>query len=144
MRSWAWSLISHCLTVRPQTKHFMVWTLVYLLVKIMIELISKSYSGLLWWSSGEESIYQWRGHGLGSLVREDPTCQGAIKPVSHSSRAWEPQLLKPGCLEPMLRDRDTSAARSRHSATREQPPLGATREKPTCSDEDPVQPKTNT
>ena len=51
-----------------------------------------------------------------SLVREDPTCHGATKPVSHNSWAcalepashnyWArvPQLLKPTHLEPVLRN----------------------------------------
>ena len=49
-----------------------------------------------------------------ALVREDPTCRGATKPVrhnywacalepmSHSYWARAPQLLKPKCLEPVL------------------------------------------
>ena len=48
--------------------------------------------------------------------REDPTCRGATKPVHHNYWAWalEPashsywarvlQLLKPTCLEPVLRN----------------------------------------
>ena len=35
-----------------------------------------------------------------ALVREDPTCRGATKPVCHNYWACEPQLLKPPCLEP--------------------------------------------
>ena len=49
-----------------------------------------------------------------ALVREDPTCHGANKPVHHNYLAWAlepashnywahtPQLLKPACLEPVL------------------------------------------
>ena len=52
-----------------------------------------------------------------SLVREDPTCHGATKPVRHNYRActleptshncWAcvPQLLKHACLEPVLRNK---------------------------------------
>ena len=51
------------------------------------------------------------------LVWEDPTCHGATKPVrhnywacalepaSHSYWAHVPQLLKPACLEPVLRNK---------------------------------------
>ena len=55
-----------------------------------------------------------QGMGLWALIREDPTCPGATKPVchnywacslepaSHSCWAHVPQLLKPACLEPVL------------------------------------------
>ena len=63
----------------------------------------------LFWTS---LVVQWlrihlpvQGTWVGSLVGEDPTYRGATKPVSHNSRAWEPQLLKPACLEPMLCDK---------------------------------------
>ena len=57
-----------------------------------------------------------QGTQVRSLVREDPTCRGATKPVRHNywARALEPashkywahvpQLLKPVCLEPVLRN----------------------------------------
>ena len=49
-----------------------------------------------------------QGTRFRALVREDPTCRGATKPVRHNylslrSRAREPQLLKPVHLEPVLR-----------------------------------------
>ena len=40
-----------------------------------------------------------------SLVREDPTSQGATKRVCHNYWAREPQLLKPACLELVLRNK---------------------------------------
>ena len=55
-----------------------------------------------------------QGTRVRSLVREDPTCRGATKPVrhnywacalepaSHNYWAHVPQLLKPTHLEPML------------------------------------------
>ena len=56
-----------------------------------------------------------QGTWVRALVQEDPTCHGATKPVrhnywaralepmSHNYGAREPQLLKPACLEPVLR-----------------------------------------
>ena len=40
--------------------------------------------GLPWWRSGWESACQCRGHGVRDLVREDPTCRRATKPVRHN------------------------------------------------------------
>ena len=69
-----------------------------------------------------------------ALVREDPTCSRATKPVCHNYwactlepasrnyRALMPQLLKPVRLEPVLCNK-----RSHHN---EKPPLTATRESP--------------
>ena len=37
--------------------------------------------GLPWGLSGEESPYQWRRHGVQSLVWEDPTGHGTTEPV---------------------------------------------------------------
>ena len=39
---------------------------------------------LLWWSSGKDSACQCRRHRFRSLVQEDPTSHGAIKPMCHS------------------------------------------------------------
>ena len=81
-----------------------------------------------------------KGYGLWALVRKDPTCRGATKPVRHNYWAcaldpanhnyWAhvPQLLKPTRLGPMLHN-----TRSHHSEKpaylkEEQPPLAATRE----------------
>ena len=58
-----------------------------------------------------------QGTQVRSLVRENPTCCGATKPVRHNYWAcalepaihscWArvPQLLRPTCLEPMLRNK---------------------------------------
>ena len=58
-----------------------------------------------------------QGTRVRALVREDPTCRGATKPVSHnywagalepmSHNYWAhvPQLLKPAHLEPVLRNK---------------------------------------
>ena len=73
-----------------------------------------------------------------ALVWEDPTCCGATKPMrhnywacalepaSHNYWAHVPQLLKPTCLEPVLRNK-----RSHRN------------EKPAHRNEDPTQPKIN-
>ena len=71
---------------------------------------------------GTSVVAQWlriylpmQGTWVRALVQEDPTCYGATKPVhhnywacalepaSHNYWAHMPQLLKPACLEPMLR-----------------------------------------
>ena len=56
-----------------------------------------------------------QGTRVGALVRENPTCRGATKPMRHNYRAcalepashnyWArvPQLMKPARLEPVLR-----------------------------------------
>ena len=58
-----------------------------------------------------------QGTWVRALVQEDPTCHRATKPVhrnywacalepmSHNYWALVPQLLKPACLEPMLRNK---------------------------------------
>ena len=58
-----------------------------------------------------------QGTRVRALVREDPTCCGATKPVrhnywacaleptSHNYWACMPQLLKPACLEPVLHNK---------------------------------------
>ena len=46
-----------------------------------------------------------QGTRVRSLVREDPTCRGATKPMHHNYRACEPQVLKSKHLEPMLRNK---------------------------------------
>ena len=61
---------------------------------------------------GASLVAQWlrirlpmQGTWVRALVREDPTCCGATKPVRHNYWACEPQLLKPACLEPVLRNK---------------------------------------
>ena len=46
-----------------------------------------------------------QGTRVQALVREDPTCRGATKPVHHNYWAHVLQLLKPVCLEPMLHNK---------------------------------------
>ena len=46
-----------------------------------------------------------QGTQVRALVREDPTCRGATKPVRHNYWARVPQLLKPTCLESVLRNK---------------------------------------
>ena len=77
-----------------------------------------------------------QGTWVWSLVREDPTCHGATKPVSHNYWAWVlepashnhwacvPQLLKPTRLEPMICNKRSHC-----------------NEKPAYCNEDPLQPK---
>ena len=81
---------------------------------------------------GTSLVTQWlriclpmQGTRVRALVREDPTCRGATKPVHHNywactleptchnywslcattTEACVPQILKPACLEPMLRNK---------------------------------------
>ena len=74
--------------------------------------------------TGTSLVAQWlrihlprQGTRVRALVREDPTCRGATKltchnywacalePASHNHWAHTPQLLKPACLEPVLRNK---------------------------------------
>ena len=83
--------------------------------------VLKSNSKLFSWAS---LVAQWlriclpmQGTPVWSLAWEDPTCRGATKPVcynywacalepaSHNCWTCMPQLLKPACLEPMLRNK---------------------------------------
>ena len=59
--------------------------------------------GLPWWCSGIHLPTQ--GTRVRALVREDPTCRGATKPMRHNHWARVPQLLKTAHLEPVLRDK---------------------------------------
>ena len=66
-----------------------------------------------------------------SLIREDPTCHKANKPVGHNywACALEPnqQLPSPCILEPLLQNKRSHC---KCMATTEKPPLATTREKP--------------
>ena len=89
-----------------------------------------------------------------SLVREDPTCSGATKPVHHNywACALEPvshnywarasQLQKPTCLEPLLRNKRSHHNEKPTYHKEEWPPLATTRESQ-CTATDPTQPKIN-
>ena len=69
-----------------------------------------------------------QGTWVRALVREEATCCGATKPVCHNNWAcaleptshnyWAqvPQLLKPTCLEPMLRNKRSHPMRSPRTA----------------------------
>ena len=77
-----------------------------------------------------------------ALVREDPTCRRATKPVRHnywacalepaSHEYWArgPQLLKPACLEPVLHNKRSHRNEKPAHRNEEYPPLAATRESP--------------
>ena len=59
--------------------------------------------------SGTSLVTQWlrirlpmQGTRVWALVREDPSCRRATKPISHNYWACMPQLLKPTRLEPVL------------------------------------------
>ena len=61
---------------------------------------------------GASLVAQWlrirlpmQGTWVWALVRSEPTCGGATKPMHHSYWAHVPQLLKPTHLEPMLRNK---------------------------------------
>ena len=65
-----------------------------------------------WKYEGASWVVQWlrirlsmQGTRVWALVREDPTCHGATKPVHHNYWARVPQLLKPAHLEPVLRNK---------------------------------------
>ena len=82
-----------------------------------------------------------------ALVREDPTCRGATKPVHHNywARALEPlshSYWSPCSWSLCSTTREATAVRSLRT-TMKLAPLAATREKPARSNEDPMQPKIN-
>ena len=84
--------------------------------------------GLPWWLSGEESTCQCWKRGVVPGSARIPHAAEQLGPVplllSLCSRAWEPQLLNPTCLELTLRNR-----RNHHN------------DKPSYSNKDPEQPK---
>ena len=83
-----------------------------------------------------------QGTRVQALVWEDPTCRRATKPMrhnywacalepmSHNNWACMPQLLKPSCLEPVLRNKRSHHNEKPVHRNEEQPPLAATRESP--------------
>ena len=88
-----------------------------------------------------------QGTRVRALIREDPTCRGATKPMRHNYWAC--------ALEPMSHNYWARAPRA-HAPQQEKPPQWEacppqrrvaparyTREKPACSNEDPTQPKIN-
>ena len=74
------------------------------------------------------------------MVQEDSTCFGATKPVCYNYRAHTPQLLKPMLLEPVLCNESNCNEKPRQCNQRKAPTRHNWR-KPTCSNEDPAQPK---
>ena len=95
---------------------------------------------------GTSLVAQWlriclpvQGTRVRPLVQEDPTCQGATKPVchnywacalqplSHNYWACVPQLLKPTHLEPLLHKRSHHNEKPKHE---EKPSLASARESP--------------
>ena len=59
-----------------------------------------------------------QGTRVRGLVWEDPTCRGATKPMHHNYWARVPQLLKPGCLEPMLHNKEKPPQWEAHTPQR--------------------------
>ena len=103
----------------------------------------------VFWKNRASLVAQWlrihlpmQGTRVRALVREDPTCRGAAKPVHHNywACALEPachnywahalQLLKPTHLEPMLRNKRSHCNEKPAHRNEEQPPLATTRESP--------------
>ena len=78
--------------------------------------------------------------GLGGSHMPQSNWVRAPQLLGLCSGACEPQLLRPTCLEPVLRNvRGHCNEGSAHSGE-EWPPLTATREKPARSNKDPTQP----
>ena len=82
----------------------------------------KSNTGLPWWFSGKESACQCRRYKFDSWSMKIPH---AAEQLSPRATTTEPVLYHPGAAT-----REATAMRSSHTATRQQPPLTATREKP--------------
>ena len=115
-------------------------------------ILSRSHGNASWIKSiliGASLVAQWlriclpvQWTRVRALVWEDPTCRAATKPVRHNywACALEPvshnfwarvlQLLKPACLEPMLRNRRSHHSERTAHCNEEWPPLAATRESP--------------
>ena len=90
---------------------------------------------------GTSLVVQWlriclpvQGTQVQSLVREDPTCCGATKPVRHNYWACMLQLLRPACLDPMLHNKRSHC---------NEKPVHRNQGKPMRSSEDTKQPKIN-
>ena len=81
--------------------------------------------------------------GLGGSHRPRSDWAHAPQLLSLRSGAREPQLLRPACLEPMLRNGGGRHSERPMRHGEEWPPLAITREKPARSGEDPMQPKIN-
>ena len=100
--------------------------LLFVSLVFFLHYLHHSQLGVFIWNapSGASLVAQWlricltmQGTQVRALVREDPTCRGATKPVhhnywacvlepaSHNYWAHVPQLLKPARLEPVLRNK---------------------------------------
>ena len=92
--------------------------------------------------TGTSLVAQWlrirlpmQGTRVWALVQEDPTCRGATKlvchnycscalePPSHNYWTHVPQLLKPTCLEPVLRNKRSHPVRSPRATMKSSPCL---------------------
>ena len=95
--------------VGEKFKHFKSHIVLYTFPMLEIH-----HNKLLYKVSGRTSlVVQWlricllmQGTRVRSLVREDPTCRRATKPVHHNYWACVLQLLKPACLEPVLHNKE--------------------------------------
>ena len=76
---------------------------------LKFNLSKREWGGLPWWLSGKESTCQSRRQGFSSWSRKIPraTWQLSLWPqlLGLSSRAWETQLLKSVCLDPVPRSK---------------------------------------
>ena len=88
-----------------------------------------------WWAC---LVVQWlricrqkQGTWVWFPVQEDTTCCGATEPLSHNYWARGLRLLKPTCLDPVLRNQRSRCNEKRVPHNKEWPPLAATREGPT-------------
>ena len=71
-----------------------------------------------------------QGTRVQALVREDPTCLGATKPVRHNYWGRVPQLLKPMLLDPVLHNKRSHRSEKPVHHNEEYPLLTTTRESP--------------
>ena len=105
-----------------QKKHWINLARSFLI--LVIKLLKRAFMNSRNLLFGTSLVAQWlriclpmQGTRVRALVREDPTCHGATKPVRHnywacalesaSHNYWArvPQLLKPARLEPVLRNK---------------------------------------
>ena len=92
---------------KTKKKHCQSWTLSVFLV--FDSFVGKRRNGMFKEFWGTSLVAQWlriclpmQGRQVRALVREDPTCRGATKPVRHNYWA---SALEPVRLEPLLRNK---------------------------------------
>ena len=97
-----------------------------------IFILKQIYLKQMCWAS---LVAQWlrirlpmQGTRVRALVQEYPTCRGAAKPMCHNYWVCVPQLLKPTCLEPMLRNKRSHHNEKTAHCNEEQLLFTATRE----------------